>query len=50
MPRPSPPRPDVRRAVVGLLVATASLSVLVIGDVAAAELPAVAPASLIQWG
>lgn len=47
MPRPSPPRPDVLRS---LLVAAASLSWLVIGGVAAAELPAVAPASLIQWG
>ncbi len=50
MPRPSPPRPDVLRAVLALLVAAASLSWLVIGDAAAAELPAVAPASLIQWG
>ena len=50
MRRPSPPRPDVLRAVLALLVAAASFSWLVIGDVAAAELPAVAPAILIQWG
>jgi hypothetical protein len=40
----------VLRPVLALLVAATSLSLLVIGDVAAAELPAVAPASLIQWG
>lgn len=50
MRRPSPPRPDVLRAVVALLLAAAGLSLLVVGDVAAAELPAVAPAILIQWG
>lgn len=50
MSRPSPSGPDVLRTVPALLVAIAGLSLLGIGDVAAAELPAVAPASLIQWG
>ncbi len=50
MQHPSPPRPDVLRTVLALLVAAASFSWLVVGDVAAAELPAVAPAILIQWG
>ena len=50
MSRPSRSRPDVLRAVLALLVAAAALSLLAIGDAAAAELPAVAPASLIQWG
>jgi hypothetical protein len=49
MQRPSP-RPDVLRALLVRLVAATSLSLLVIGGVAAAELPSVAPASLIQWG
>ena len=50
MPCASSPRPDVLRAVLALLVAAAALSLLAIGDAAAVELPAVAPASLIQWG
>lgn len=50
MRRPSPPRPDVLRAVVAILVVAVSLSLLATADVAAAELPAVAPAILIQWG
>ena len=50
MPCASSPRPDVLRAVRALLVAAASLSSLAVADVAAAELPTVAPASLIQWG
>jgi hypothetical protein len=50
MQRPLPPRPDVLRALFVLLVAVASLSLLAIGEVAAAELPSVEPASLIQWG
>jgi hypothetical protein len=50
MQRLSSPRPDVLRAVLALLVAAAALSLLAIGDAAAAELPAVAPESLIQWG
>jgi hypothetical protein len=50
MQRLSSPRPDVLRAVLALLVAAAALSLLAIGDAAAAELPVVAPASLIQWG
>ena len=50
MQRLSSPRPDVLRAVLALLVAAAALSLLAIGDAAAAELPAVAAASLIQWG
>ena len=50
MPCASPPRLDVLRAVLALLVAAAALSLLAIGDAAAAELSAVAPASLIQWG
>ncbi len=50
MPCASPPRLDVLRAVLALLVAAASLSSLAVADVAAAELPTVAPASLIQWG
>jgi hypothetical protein len=40
----------VLRAVLALLVAAAGLSLLATGDVAAAELPAVAVASLLQWG
>ena len=50
MPRSSPPGPDVLRAVFARLVVAAGLSLLATGHVAAAELPAVAPASLIQWG
>ena len=50
MQRLSSPRPDVLRAVLALLVAAAALSLLAIGNAAAAELPTVAPASLIQWG
>ncbi len=48
--RSSPSRPDLLRAVLALLVAAASFSLLAVGEVAAAELPAVAPATLIQWG
>jgi hypothetical protein len=40
----------VCRAILALLVAAASFSWVAIGSVAAAELPAVAPAGLIQWG
>jgi hypothetical protein len=40
----------VCRFIVVLLVAAASLSALAVAHVAAAELPAVAPSSLIQWG
>ncbi len=50
MPCPSPPRPDVCRTLLVLLIVAASLSSLAIGDATAAELPAVAPAGLIQWG
>jgi hypothetical protein len=50
MPQQSPPRPDVRRAILALLLAAASLSSLAVAEVVAAELPAVAPAGLIQWG
>ena len=50
MQRLSSPRPDVLRAVLARLLVAVSLSLLATGDVAAAELPAVAPASLIQWG
>ena len=50
MQRLSSPRPDVLRAVLALLVAAASFSLLAVREVAAAELPAVAPATLIQWG
>jgi hypothetical protein len=50
MPRLSRPRPDVLSAVLARLVAVASLPLLAAGSVAAAELPAVAPAGLIQWG
>jgi hypothetical protein len=41
---------DVCRAIVAVLVAAVSLSSLAVADVAAAELPAVSPSSLIQWG
>jgi len=40
----------VARLILALLVAAASLSSLAVAEVSAAELPAVAPASLIQWG
>ncbi|MGQ0721966.1 MAG: hypothetical protein ACT4PE_10390 [Candidatus Eiseniibacteriota bacterium] len=50
MPCASPRRPDVYRVVFALFVAAAILSSLTAAEVAAAELPAVAPASLIQWG
>ena len=50
MPCASPPRLDVLRAVLALLVVAAGFSLLAIGNAAAAELPTVAPASLIQWG
>ena len=50
MSRSSAPRPDVLRAVLARLLVAVSLSLLATGDVVAAELPAVAPASLIQWG
>ncbi len=50
MPCASPPRLDVLRAILALLVAAAGFSLLAIGNAAAAELPTVAPASLIQWG
>jgi hypothetical protein len=40
----------VWRAIVLLLVVTASLSAFAVADGRAAELPAVAPSSLIQWG
>jgi len=50
MQRSSPQSPDVLRALLALLVAVTSLSLLAIGQATAAELPDVAPASLIQWG
>lgn len=50
MPRSSPPGVDVLRAVFAWLVVAVSLSLLATAEVAAAELPAVAPAALIQWG
>jgi len=50
MPCASPPRLDVYRVILALLVAAAGFSSLAVADVAAAELPTVAPASLIQWG
>ena len=50
MPCASSPRPDVLRSVVARLLAVAGVVLLAAGDGAAAELAAVAPASLIQWG
>ena len=50
MPCASPSRLDVYRVILALLVAAAGFSLLALGNAAAAELPTVSPASLIQWG